>query len=126
MEESGTTISVLLQEFGTRLNELEEKQRLLKDRTLLIGNNLITNKEDFDKKDLDFRKKISEIDLELKSIKQLNKRIIYELENFARKEEVLILEKQFKIFEPLKFARIDDVKKIVEEELSKKLNKTNI
>jgi hypothetical protein len=118
MDESVTTISALLQEFGTRLNELEEKQRLLKDRVLLIGNNLIYSKEDFEKKDLEFRKKISDLENEIKSIKQLNKRIIYEMENFARKEEVTILERQFKIFQPIEFVRISDLKKSINQELN--------
>ncbi len=118
MDESVTTISALLQEFGTRLNELEEKQRLLKDRVLLIGNNLIYSKEDFEKKDLEFRKKISDLENEIKSIKQLNKRIIYEMENFARKEEVTILERQFKIFQPVEFVRINDLKKALAQELN--------
>lgn len=123
MDESVTTISALLQEFGTRLNELEEKQRLLKDRVLLIGNNLIYSKEDFEKKDLEFRKKIGDFDTELKSIKQLNKRIVYEMENLARKEQVTILERQFKIFEPIEFARIEDVRAIVNQELKNILGK---
>ncbi|MBS3078560.1 hypothetical protein J4218_00385 [Candidatus Pacearchaeota archaeon] len=122
MDESVTTISALLQEFGTRLNELEEKQRLLKDRLLLIGNNLIYTKEDFEKKDLEFRKKIGELNSELNSIKQLNKRMIYELENFARKEEFSILERQFKIFQPLEFVRINDLKKILSQEFNKLKN----
>lgn len=118
MDESVTTISALLQEFGTRLNELEEKQRLLKDRVLLIGNNLIYSKEDFEKKDLEFRKKIAELENEIKTIKQLNKRIIYEMENFARKEEVSILERQFKIFQPIEFVRINDLKIAINQELN--------
>ena len=36
----------LLLEFGTRLNEIEEKQRLIRDRVLLIGENLISTKEE--------------------------------------------------------------------------------
>jgi hypothetical protein len=118
--EESTTISALLQEFGTRLNELEEKQRLIKDRMLLIGNNLIYSKEEIEKRDLEFKKKISDLELELKSIKQLNRRMIFELENLARKEEFLILERQFKIFQPLEFARISDIKKIVDQELNTK------
>lgn len=117
MDESVTTISALLQEFGTRLNELEEKQRLLKDRLLLIGSNLLSSKEDFDKKDLDFRKRLSDFETEIKSLKQINKRVVNELENFARKEEFGILERQFKIFQPIQFARIEDVRRIVQEEL---------
>lgn len=124
LDESITTISALLQEFGTRLNELEEKQRLLKERMLLIGNNLIYIKEEIEKRDLEFKKKISDLDSELKSVKQLNKRMIYEFENFARKEEFLILERQFKIFQPLEFARIQDVKNIISQEINNKQNKS--
>ena len=56
-------VAGLLSEFGTRLNELEEKQRLLKDRTLLIGENLISTKEDFEKDIFDLKKQINNIDL---------------------------------------------------------------
>ena len=42
-------INALLSEFSTRLNEVEEKQRLIKDRALLIGKNLISTKEEDDK-----------------------------------------------------------------------------
>ena len=112
-------INDLLSDFGTRLNEIEEKQRLLKDRMLLIGENLISTKEDFDKQELDLKKKIKELELEIQALKQLNKRIIYELENSARKSELEILQRQLKMFEPLEFARIKDVKSIVEKEIKK-------
>ena len=39
-------INGLMNELGIRINELEEKQRILKDRILLIGNNLIGTKEE--------------------------------------------------------------------------------
>lgn len=117
-------ISALLSEFSTRLNEVEEKQRLVKDRILLIGENLVSTKEEYDKNILEFKKQIAEINQEIKSIKQLNTRIIEEIENYARKADVEILEHQFKIFQPLEFARIKDVKKIVQDELNKrKINK---
>jgi hypothetical protein len=126
MDEQEISISALLAEFGTRLNELEEKQRLLKDRLLLIGENLVSTKEDYDKRDLEFRKKVNEMDFEVKVLKQLTKRIINELENFTRKEEFAILEKQFKMFEPLEFARIQDIKAIVQKEMSEIIKNKNI
>ncbi len=49
------TFNYLIAEFGTRLNEIEEKQRLIKDRTLLIGENLISTKEDIEKDTLEFK-----------------------------------------------------------------------
>ncbi len=117
-------INVILSEFGIRLNELEEKQRLLKDRILLIGNNLISTKDEYDSQFLSVKKQLKEISEEIKTIKQLNERIINEIGNFARKSELEILKRQFKIFEPLEFARIKDIRQIVREEI--KINKEKI
>lgn len=115
-------IGVILTELGIRINELEEKQRLLKDRMLLIGNNLIGTKEEIEKQIFDFKKQFKQIEFDIKGIKQLNERIVGEIGNFARKNELEILKRQMKMFEPLEFARIEDVKKIIQDEL-KKLNK---
>jgi len=106
-------------EIGTRLNEIEEKQRLLKDRVLLIGENLISTKEEIEKQNLEFKKQIKQMDFELKSLKQLNKRIVEEMDNLARKTELEILERQFKMFQPLELARIKDIKDIIKKELNK-------
>ena len=112
--------SALLTEFSTRLNEIEEKQRLIKDRVLLIGENLISTKEELDKETSESKNQIKQIDFELKSLKQLVERITNELGNFARKSELEILDRQIKMFKPLKPVRAEDVKRIVREEMRKK------
>ncbi|MFA7708302.1 MAG: hypothetical protein WCX73_05115 [Candidatus Pacearchaeota archaeon] len=111
--------TALLSEFGTRLNEVEEKQRLIKDRLLLVGENLISTKEEIEKQNLENNKKISQIEFEIKTIKQLVKKIVNEIQNFTRKSEVEILERQIKMFEPLEFARMKDVEQVVRQELNK-------
>lgn len=113
--------TALLSEFGTRLNEVEEKQRLIKDRILLVGENLISTKEEIEKQDLENKIRINQIEFEIKTIKQLLKRIINEIQNFTRKSEVEILERQIKMFEPLEFARFKDIENIVRQELDKKI-----
>ena len=110
--------TALLSEFGTRLNEVEEKQRLIKDRILLVGENLISTKEKIEKQDLENKGKINQIDFEIKTIKQLIKRIINEIQNFTRKSEVEILERQIKMFEPLEFARFKDIEQLIKQELN--------
>ncbi len=112
-------INALLAEFGTRLNEIEEKQRLIKDRILLIGENLISTKEDSLRQDSEIKKQLKQISFEINTLKQLMARIVNEMPNLARKSELEILGRQMKMFEPLKFARIQDVKKIVQDELRK-------
>ena len=99
-------INTLLAEFGTRLNETEEKQRLIKDRILLIGENLISTKEDSLKQDSEIKKQLKQISFEINALKQLTARIVNEIPNFARKSELEILERQRKMFQPLEFARI--------------------
>ena len=71
--QSQDPVSALLSEFGTRLNEIEEKQRIIKDRILLIGENLISTKEDFLKQELDSKKAIKQLVYEVDSITQLLK-----------------------------------------------------
>ena len=115
-------VSALLAEFSTRLNETEEKQRLVRDRALLIGQNLINSKEDFEKEFFETKKEIMEINSEIKTLKQLVQRIINEIPNLARKSEIEILENQMRIFQPIEFARIKDVEIIVKKEIQK-LNK---
>ena len=118
-EQTQNPANAYLADFGTRLNEIEEKQRLLKNRTLLIGENLITTKEEFLKLESQFKKKLNQISSEIESMKQLMNRIINEMSNFARKPEIEILERQMKMFQPLEMARIKDVKNIVKEEIKK-------
>jgi len=112
-------ISALLAEFGTRLNEVEEKQRLVRDRALLIGENLISTKENFEKQNSGIKKQINIINSDIKILKQLTQRIINELPNLARKSELEILEHQSQIFQPLEFARIKDIQEIVKKEMKK-------
>ena len=118
--------SALLSEFSTRLNEIEEKQRLIKDRILLVGENLISTKEESLKQEFEVKRQLKQIDVDISSIKQIMRRIVNELPNLTQKSELEILERQIKIFQPLEFARIKDVKDIVKEELSKsiKINKS--
>ena len=112
-------VNELLAEFGTRLNEVEEKQRLLRDRALLIGENLILIKEEFEKQNFELKQHLQTHKEELKEIKKILNRIVVELPNFARKSELEILENQSKMFQPLELARISDVERIINKKINK-------
>jgi predicted nucleic acid-binding Zn-ribbon protein len=90
-----------LTDISGKVKDLEEKQRILKDRILLIGQNLIETKERTDSQ-------IIEIKKELEVLKQKTERIIAfietistEFSKFARKEDLEILSKQIRIIQPL-------------------------
>ena len=117
-------INALLAEFGTRINEVEEKQRLLRDRALLIGENLISLKEDLETQNFELKKQINKIKQEITTLNQIVHRIVNEIPNLARKSELEILEKQSKIFEPLELARIKDVETMINEKLKDQKKKS--
>ena len=120
-QQSPDPISSLLTEFGTRLNEVEEKQHLLRDRTLLIGENLITTKELQEDQTSALKKEIVAVQSEMKEIKIMMKRIINELQTFARRTEVDILKRQAALFQPLELARIKDVEALIIQNNQKKM-----
>ena len=89
-----------LGQMNAKIRNLEERQRILKDRLLLIGQNLIEMKENTNDKILEIKK-----DIEL--LKQNMERMISFLESassefskFAKKEDLEILYKQAKMFQP--------------------------
>ena len=93
-----------------KLRNLEEKQRMLKERLLLVGENLI-----------DMREKNREEILGMKRDFEMMKRSVGrlvdfleiasgEFSKFAKKEDLEILKKQAKMFQPLEFVRKKDLK----------------
>ena len=110
-------------ESSLKLGDLEESQKLMKERVLLIGQNLIESQEKNRLDITDLKKEIYEIKTTLKRLKEIVEALSEEFSKTARKEELAILERQYKMFEPLKFARIEDVEKIIEKKLH---NKTEV
>lgn len=88
----------LFSDINTRLRDAEEKQRLLKDRVLLIGKNLVEEREKSIKEMNDMKKSLVRLEKENTSLKDMIQRIIEQLDNTARKEELNILQRQFDLF----------------------------
>ncbi len=102
------------QNFGnipTKMRDLEEKYRILKDRTLLIGQNLIDMKENNDRKLLEIKKDIEILKSSVQRLVAFIETASEEFSKFARKEDLDILSKQAKMFQPLDYLRKKDLKK---------------
>ena len=95
-------------EINAKMRDLEEKQRILKDRLLLIGQNLIESKEDTNQKILEIKKDINIIKQSIERTMSFLETASSEFSKFARKEDLEILAKQAKMFQPLKFATKKD------------------
>jgi len=94
------------------IRDLEEKQRLLKDRMLLIGQNLIEIKERTETDFIELKKELEEIRQTLTRVKSFLETASSEFSKFARKEELDLLKKQAKMFQPLEFIRKSDLEKL--------------
>ncbi len=100
-EEQGNYFMQAFGETNTKLRDLEEKQRILKDRLLLIGQNLLETKEKNNQDNLEIKKDIEIIKQSMQKVKMFLEMISGEFSKFAKKEDLEILSKQAKMFQPL-------------------------
>ena len=99
----------------TGVRDVEERQRILKERILLIGKNLIEIKEKNNKEILELKKDIVIIKQDVKRMLDFLESLSGEISKFARKDELQILSKSAKMFQPLEFVTKTELKKILSE-----------
>ena len=100
MDENYPEQTQYFSDINTRLRDVEEKQRLLKDRTLLIGQNLIDEKEDTFNGVQELKKMVLSLKEENLKMKDFIQRMGEQISELARKEELMILQRQFDMFKP--------------------------
>jgi len=91
---------------------MEEKQKMLRERILLIGQNLIETKEKTSSDILEIKKELEEIKRNMERLIAFLESASAEFSKFARKEDLELLTKQAKMFQPLEFVRKKDLKKL--------------
>jgi hypothetical protein len=97
---------------GPNFRDLEERQRILKDRLVLIGQNLVEFREKNEKDLLQLKKEVEVLKLGFDKMKDFLETISGEIGKFARKEDLNILKKQAKMFQPMDFATKKDLEKL--------------
>ena len=84
-----------------KIRDLEDKQKLIKDRLILIGDNLIKTKEKNQEEINEIKKNMEIMKQDINRLKDFLETLSTELPNFARKQDVEILKKQAIMFQPL-------------------------
>lgn len=82
----------------SKTRDLEEKVRLLKDRILLIGKSLVEERDKNFKEIQEMKTLLIKMQEDNTRMKEVVQRIIEQLENTSRKEELMILQRQFDLF----------------------------
>src|SRR3989344_3815733 len=101
----------ILGEANLRMSDLEEKQKILKNRLLLIGENLIEIRGDMNRQMSSMKKEIEMIKKDVGKLVSFLEMSSNELSKFAKKEDVEILARQAKMFQPMEFVRRSELKK---------------
>ena len=108
-EETNPYPNQMLGDINGRIRNLEEKQRILKDRLILIGENLIESREKANEKILELKKDIEILKQNMERMISFLESASAEFSKFARKEDLEILSKQAKMFQPTEFITKQDL-----------------
>lgn len=118
-ESSGMGAVEILTDMNTKIKDLDEKNSLLNEKTLLLGQSFLKQEEHLMKDIAMVKDGLRELRNDFDRLKEGVNHIIHESENFARKEELRLVEKYMKIWEPLKFVKEEEVKRMISEAMKK-------
>lgn len=77
-----------------RFVDLEEKQNLVRERVLLLGKNFIEDRDKTFKEIQEIKKTLIQLKEEVLRMMEFSQRVAEQLDKTARKEELIILQKQ--------------------------------
>lgn len=110
-------ISNDLSNLSSRIRIMEERYDNLRRKTQVTDQNMLMNHRKAMNETKVLHENITEIKRELQEIKEKVRMIIKDLNDTARKEDILVLQKYINLWEPVHFVTRNEVKKLIEEEL---------
>ena len=119
MAEEIGEVSALLGEFNTKISDIEQRHDMLKERILLLSQSFLRTEERVSKEFAMLREQFNELRLDMDRTRENLSQIIRDSADFARRDELLVMEKYMKLWEPLKFMKEDDVKKMINDKIKK-------
>ncbi len=116
-------LAAMLSDFTTRVNDLEERIKLVHDRVSILDQTLLRQNDRLIKEVKSMKDDITELKNKIDKFDEVTEHIVSESEEFARKEELAVFEKFMKLWEPMKFATLDDVREMIQSEKRKSKDK---
>jgi len=117
-------------DLNTRLKDIEERNRLIRERVLLLGKNLVSSKQSLSEELKEIKRENLEIKNEMRKLTVVSKNLLTEFEKFVKRDEMSIIERMLKDFKPLEFMRRKDVEDLINQRISGQVDskqiKTNI
>lgn len=113
-------ISTLLSDLISRLRILESRYELFGERLLVVNKNMIEEYRKLSDAIRNQNEELKKIKSDIFNVKETVRQIFKELQFFAKKEDILALDKYVKMWEPMEFCTEEDVKLIVKSMLKEK------
>lgn len=110
------TFSPVMGEIVARLRTLEGKYSILGERLLIINKTMIEEYKKIIKQIKDIDEDLKECKKDISLLKEITKDFNKELQTFAKKENIKILEKYINLWNPMNFITEEDVKKLIKNE----------
>jgi predicted nucleic acid-binding Zn-ribbon protein len=107
-------LAAMLSDFTTRVNDLEQRIKLVHDRVSILDQTLLRQNDRLIKEIKSMKDDITELKNKVEKFDDVTEHIVSESEEFARKEELAVFEKFMKMWEPMNFATLDDVKEMLQ------------
>ena len=96
-----------------RIRILESRYGIMRDRIFLINQNMIQEYRKLNKEMKLIDSEIKSVKQDLNEIKGILRNVVNEMQNFARKENVKVLEKYINFWNPLNFVTEKEVVEIM-------------
>ena len=105
-----------------RIRDIESKVVILRDRIFVTDKNMIEEYRSINLQLKNINNEIKGIKADLTKVKQTIKHMITEVEAFARKDDLKVLERYINLWNPLHFMTEKEVKQLIEKSLKNKGN----
>lgn len=115
--EASQDVTYVIADINNRVRTLESKYSLFGERLLIVNQNMIEEYKKLMKELKAINADIQEMKVEIAEAKSVIKNLITELDLFAKKEKVQVLEKYLDLWNPLNFVTEDELDKAIEEKL---------
>ena len=116
-------VQFLLGDFNTRLRDSDERSRLIRERVLLLGKNLISSRQDIEDELAELKRDSAKMGRDIDELKRMSKRVVEEIGKFVKREEMVGVERRLKDFEPLEFVRRKDVEEMINSSKAKEIKR---
>ncbi len=119
-QDEDNQVKFLLTDFNTRLRDIDERNKLIRERVLLLGKNLISSRQETEEELRETKQENLRISKDLDKLKKTSNSLLTEYNNFVKREEINIIERMLKDFQPLEFMRRKDVEELIDSKLNPK------